>query len=152
MAIFSPKNNKIPKAVNKKKVVRNNNIDRKKVVSDKNESIKVKLTKYEGVNPSPEYFSYLNDNGEETKFSGIIINDDNSYLGKQILTTKVELTYHPKVESVKYSPEHFTFIDNNGKEKPFAGNPEFDLDNNAYVGTVIETVLHDQVIEIFEEK
>lgn len=151
MAIIQ-KNNKIPKAVVKKKVVQNNHIDRKKVLL-KDNFIKVDLTKHEGAKFSPEYFTYFKNNGEEAKFSGVIIKDvDGSYIGKQVVSHKVDIEYHPKVESVKHSPEHFTYMNSDGKEKRFVGEPEFDLENNTYVGVVTETALHDEIIEIFEEK
>ena len=154
MAMLSlQRNSKSPKPVTKKKVIKNYNIDRKyNIVNDKNK-VRVNLIKHEGVSFSPEYFSYLNDNNEEVKFSGIVIKDiDDSYIGKQMISNKVILEYHPNVESVSHSTEHFTYINENGKEKVFIGEPEYDLENNTYIGIVKENVLHDEIVEIFEEK
>lgn len=112
---------------------------------------RVALKKYDAINFAPEYFTYINEAGEEHKFSGIIIKDENSYLGKQMIFHKVILTYHPEVKSVEYSPEYFTYIDNNGAIKTFKGEPKFDLENNTYFGEVVEDVLNDEIIKIYKE-
>lgn len=154
MATFSlQRNTKAPKAVVKKNVVRNHVVDRKRNIATDNTKEKVVLTKHEGINFSPEYFSYMNESGQEVKFNGIIIkNDDGSYVGKQIIPHKVILEYHPEVKSVNYSPEHFTYINQYGKEKEYIGDVEFDLYSNSYTGVVVEDVLKDDVVEIFKEK
>lgn len=152
-SISFQRNNKTPKTVVKKNVVRNNIINRNNNIATDKSKVKVNLIKHEGIKAVPEYFSYLNDKNEEVKFSGIIIKDvDNSYIGKQVISNKVLLTYHPAVESVKYSPEYFTYVDKNGKERSFIGEPRFDMENNTYVGTVTEEVLNDEIIEIFKEE
>ena len=154
MATFSLlRNTKAPKTTVKKNVVRNHVVDRTKNIATDKTKEKVVLAKHEGVSFSPEYFSYLNESGEEVKFNGIIIKDDDgSYVGKQIIPHKVILEYHPTVKSVKYSPEHFTYVNQYGKEKEYIGEVEFDLENNSYIGKVVEDVLKDDVVKIFEEE
>ena len=113
---------------------------------------KIELVKHEAVNYEPEYYTYLNVNGEECKYSGIITTDiDGTYVGKVIKTHKVILDYHPRVEPVEHVDEYFSYIDNNGKEKRFIGQPEFNLDENTYFGYVTEDILNDEVITIFKE-
>ena len=85
------------------------------------------------------------------KFSGIIIKDNDSYLGKVINTNKVILTYHPAVEAQEAQEEYFSYIDDEGNEKEFSGIPEFDLENNSYFGYIKETSYYEEVIDLFKE-
>ncbi|MBQ3416095.1 MAG: hypothetical protein IJH39_12335 [Clostridia bacterium] len=118
----------------------------------KPKQIKVELTKHDAVKHEPEYYSYINEAGESCKFSGIITTDiDGTYVGKVIKTHKVILDYHPKVEAVEHVDEYFSYIDNNGNEKVFIGQPEFNLEENTYFGIVTEDILNDEVITIFKE-
>jgi hypothetical protein len=115
--------------------------------------VKVELTMHETTNYEPEYYSYVDANGESHKYSGIVLSDiDGSYVGKVINTHKVILDYHPTVETVKPVDEYFSYIDNNGIERIFIGTPIFDSESNTYYGEVVESILEDKIIEIFKDK
>lgn len=119
---------------------------------EKPKQITVELTKHDAVSYEPEYYSYVNDLGESAKYSGIIATDlDGSYVGKIIKTHKVILDYHPRVDAVEHVDEYFSYIDNNGKERKFIGQPEFNLETNTYFGKVTEEKLYDEIITIFKE-
>jgi len=115
-------------------------------------NIKVELTKHERVEPRAEFYSYINAAGDICKYSGLISTDlDGSYVGKVITTHKVVLKYHPTVESVEHVDEYFSYIDNNGKERIFTGNPTFDLEKNSYVGDVEEEIINDEIVNVYKE-
>ena len=141
------------KVATKKPVVRKPKIDRTKNNNTDKSKERVLLTKHDEVKFSPEYFSYLDSNNQEIKFNGIVIKDeDGSYIGKQIIPHKVILEYHPTVKRVNAVNEYFSYLDDHGNEKIFTGVPEFDLENNAYVGVIEENVLTDRIIDIFKEE
>lgn len=115
-------------------------------------NIKVELTKHDRIESKPEFYSYINAEGETCKYSGLISADiDGSYVGKVITTHKVVLEYHPTVTSVEHVDEYFSYIDNNGKERIFTGHPTFDLEKNTYVGEVNEEIITDEVVNIYKE-
>ena len=115
-------------------------------------NIKVELIKHDTVEAKPEFYTYINSNGDICKYSGLISQDlDGSYIGKVITTHKVELKYHPTVESVEHKDEYFSYLDNNGKERIFTGTPSFDLEKNAYVGEVSEDIINDELVKVYKE-
>ena len=117
------------------------------------QKLKVDLKYHEKTNHEPEYYSYINNEGQKCKYSGIVTRDiDGSYVGKTITTHKVMLQYHPTVVSVEPVDEYFSYIDNNGIERIFIGKPEFDAQSNTYFGNVTEEHLHDETISIFKDK
>ena len=116
-----------------------------------NKKVKVELIKHDAVEAKDECYTYKDSEGNDKKFSGIIIKDNDSYLGKVINTNKVILTYHPEVEEVEAQEEYFSYIDDEGKEKVFSGTPEFDLESNSYFGYIKETSYYEEVIDLFKE-
>lgn len=122
----------------------------KKPVQNK---VKVELIRHESTAYEFGYYSYIDANGDKQKYSGILLNDiDGSYVGKTITTHKVILDYHPTVDTVEHVDEYFSYIDNNGIERVFIGQPKFNLETNTYFGEVTEDVLEDKIIEIFKDK
>lgn len=116
-------------------------------------NIKVNLIHYPGQEYVPEFYTYTTADGNEAKYSGIVVTDiDGSYIGKTITTHKVILQYHPTVNSVSHVDEYFSYIDNYGRERIFTGEPKFNLETNTYFGEVTEDVLHDEIVNIYKEK
>lgn len=114
---------------------------------------KIDLIHHEAVDYTPEYYTYINSNGESVKYSGLVVTDlDGSYIGKTITTHKVILKYHPAVKPVEAVDEYFSYEDNYGRERIFTGEPKFDLEKNTYYGEVVEDILHDKIVTIYKEK
>ena len=131
----------------------NINVEPKKTVKAKHKkNISVDLIKHDKIEYTPEYYTYINSDGDSVKYSGIVIkNDDGSYIGKNIITHKVILQYHPSVQSVEHVDEYFSYLDNYDRERIFVGEPKFDLENNTYYGEVTEELVHDEIVKIYKE-
>ena len=127
-------------------------VEPKQVKEKRKRNVNIELIKHDKVEYSPEYYTYINDKGEVSKYSGIVIKDeDGSYIGKNIITHKVILQYHPTVKSVEHEDEYFSYFDNYDRERIFVGEPKFDLEKNTYYGEVEEEIVHDELIKIYKE-
>lgn len=112
---------------------------------------RIELIRHPAVDAESEYYTYIDADGNKKKFSGIIINNNGSYIGKIVNTNKVILTYHPTVESVLPEDEYFSYIDKNGDEKIYSGEVEYDLEKNSYVGEVKEVTYYEEIVDLFKE-
>lgn len=120
--------------------------------NDLKKNVKINLIKHDRIEYSPEYYTYVNSNNEVCKYSGILYKEeDGSYIGKNITTHKVLLTFHPTVKSVDYKAEYFSYIDIYGKERIFTGTPLFNLETNTYYGEVQENNPVDTAVKIYKE-
>lgn len=116
-------------------------------------NVRVLLKKYEQVDSKPEFYSYINTDGETCKFSGIVSqNEDGTYLGKVITTHKVPLIWHPTVESVKHVDEYFSYIGDDEREHTFTGDPQYDIEKNVYIGLVTENKIVDEIVNIYRDE
>ncbi len=140
MATFTFSNKKQQSPV--KKTVKKNDFKR---------NVKIDLIKHNKIDYSPEYYTYINADNEKCKYSGLIYNEGDSYIGKNIITHKVILTFHPTVNAVEHKDEYFSYIDINERERIFIGEPLYDLEKNTYYGNVIETIPHDEIVKIYKE-
>lgn len=111
----------------------------------------IELIRHPEIKEQNEYYSYVDEEGNTKKFSGIIVEKDGSYIGKSIMNHKVALTYHPSVEAVEGREEYFSYFDNDGKEIRFVGKPEYDLENNTYFGFIDTVSSTEEIIDIFKE-
>lgn len=128
-----------------------NNTTSPKVKEKVDKKYRIKLIKHPAIDAQNEYYTYIDAEGKDRKFSGIIINNNGSYVGKVINTNKIILTYHPTVESVIPQKEYFSYIDMNGDEKVYSGEVEFDLEKNSYIGEVKEVTYTEEIIDLFKE-
>lgn len=113
---------------------------------------RIVLTKKEVENVVPEYYTYINENGEEHKYVGIVSKSSSSAYGKTVTTHKVALVEHPAIAHVNSEPERFTYISKDGTEKQYKGNVSFDEITGAYFGVLKEYGITNTVIDIYEEK
>lgn len=115
-------------------------------------SKEITLIKHITQNNSTEYYSYLNADGVEVKYSGSITKKGNNYFGKIIESHKVILTYHPEVEHVDGNDVYFTYIDNKGNERIYSNEVLQDKESLTYTGIIDVEELKDTIIEIFAEE
>ena len=111
----------------------------------------VMLTKHEKIVNVPEHYTYIDENGKEQKYSGIISKISNGFIGKTFETSTVILKFHPAVNTVIGIPEHFTYVDAHGKEHKYEGTAVFDETRNCYVGNLVETTIINEPIDLFKE-
>ena len=131
-----------------------NNI--KQTNSIQKNSTKVELIeKVETIN-IPEKYTYLDKNGKEVKFSGILSKTvDNKAFGKVYKPVITNLIYHPGIESVIGSEEYYSYIDDNMNEHVYKGDilEVKDENNNiTYIGKIVITNFVDNQIQIFKEE
>lgn len=119
--------------------------------STKTTQKQVTLTKHEKITNVPEHYTYIDDKGKEQKYSGIISKSSDKFIGKIFEPSVVMLKFHPTVNTVIGVPEHFTYIDANGKEYEYDGNVVFDENRNCYVGNLVETIITNEPIDLFKE-
>jgi len=126
----------------------NNNKQNRKTPS-KNKQ-KVQLTYHGCINPVPEYFSYINDNNEEVKFTdkSYSINKISStkYIGKKSFVSKVPLTYIPAQEAIEYQQAFFTYNNN----EIYLDKPIYDEETNTYKGVLEVVDVYDKEIKLYE--
>ena len=111
----------------------------------------IELIRHSEIKEQNEYYSYVDNDGNEKKFSGIIVEKDGSYVGKTVMNHKVILTYHPEVKAVEGREEYFSYLNDEGKEIRFVGKPEYDLENNSYFGFIDNVSSTEEIIDIFKE-
>ena len=109
------------------------------------------LTKCEKLTNIPEYYSYIDANGNEQKYSGILIKNGSSFIGKIFDLQVVNLDFHPGVKHIEGTPEYFTYIDVKGNEIKYNGEVKYDNEKNCYIGTYVETHINNKPIAIFKE-
>lgn len=100
----------------------------------------------------PEYYTYIDSNGNEQKYGGILSRSNSGIYGKSIERHKVLLTYHPEVKNVVGIKEHYTYFDTYGNEFLYEGKVDFDEKTNTYTGVYEDIVINNTIIDIFEEK
>lgn len=124
-----------------------NNINKQKIAKNKE---KVQLTYHDCIASVPEYFSYINDNNEEVKFTdkSYIITKISStkYIGKKSYVSKIPLTYISAQEEIKYQPGFFTY---NGNEI-YLDKPIYDEESNTYKGVLEVVDVYDKEIKLYE--
>lgn len=123
----------------------------KKKVSKIKNNPTVILTKHPKIEEVKEYYSYLDKDNKEKKYSGIISYSDGNYYGKVFDKHIVPLIYHESVESVIGSDEYFSYIDENGEEKIFTGSPKFSFETNSYIGEIEKVNIKEEIVDIYKE-
>lgn len=122
--------------------------------NSKNKKVEL-IEKIETINV-PEKYTYINENGKEVKFSGILSKTiDNKAFGKIYKPIVTQLIYHPGVESVIGSEEYYSYIDDKMNEHIYKGEvSEVKNDNNdiTYIGKITITNFIDNQIQIFKEE
>lgn len=114
---------------------------------------KTVLNKHENITYIGELYTYIDDNGEERKYSGIITKqDDGQAFGKIQDVHYVDLEFHPEIEHVDPIDEHFTYLDSDGNEHIYKGKVEYDLERSTYIGVLRNRKINEHMIQIFEEK
>lgn len=83
-------------------------------------------------------FYLIDDKGRKRTYLGKVIeNPDGSYCGINVKvkkdTVKKDLIYHPEVEKVEGYYSYFTYMNSNGEEVSYFGNPRQDLSGNYYI-------------------
>ena len=125
-----------------------NNSNRQNKINHNKE--KVQLTYYGCVNPVPEYFTYINADNEEVKFTDktymITKISSTKYVGKKTYVSKNVLTYIPAQEEIDYQPAFFTY---NGGEI-YLDKPIYDEDSNTYKGVLEVVDVYDKEIKLYE--
>ena len=110
---------------------------------------KIQLTYHDCVNPVPEYFSYINADNEEVKFTDksymITKISSTKYVGKKTYVSKIPVTYIPAQEEIKYQPAFFTY---NGEV--YLDKPIYDEENNTYKGVLEVVDVFDKEIKLYE--
>lgn len=113
---------------------------------------KVVLNRKETETNVPEYYTYIDENGNEQKYAGVISKVSSNLIGKLIATHKVQLDFHPGVATVVGEKEHWTYIGDDGNNHIYDGEVMFDETSSSYVGIVKKYVMNNTLIDIFEEK
>lgn len=114
--------------------------------------VKIELTQHITPVQTNEAYVYIDENGEEKKYVGILTKSNHAAFGKIYDEHKVDLIYHPEVKHVDAVKEYFTYIDENNEEQVFKGKVEFDLERNTYIGVIQKRDIKEKMIQIFEEK
>lgn len=109
------------------------------------------LSKKEAEKTTTEYYTYLDEQGVEHKYTGILSKSADNVYGKTIETNKVMLNYYPAIETVIGKPSMFTYLEN-GIEQRYLDKPMYDEETNTYFGIKREFIVNNTVIDIFEEK
>jgi hypothetical protein len=125
-----------------------------KIISSKSigKTNKIVLTQKESEEVVPEYYTYIDSNGNEQKYTGIISRSSDNVYGKSFEQHKVKLEYHPGVKQVNGNDEYFSYTDMSGVERMYTDDIEFDEKSNSYVGKIPSVKVTNKVIDIFEEK
>lgn len=123
----------------------------KKKVSKIKNNPTIILKKHNKVEEVKEYYSYLDTDNKEKKYSGIISYSDGNYYGKVFEKHIVPLIYHESVNSVTGCDEYFSYIDENNEEKIFTGSPKFSFESNSYIGEIENVNIKEEIIDIFKE-
>ena len=127
----------------------NNSNKPNKKIEHKNKE-KIQLTYHGHINPVPEYFSYINADNEEVKFTDksymITKISSTKYVGKKTYVSKIPLTYIPTQEEVQYQPAFFTYNDG----QLFLDKPVYDEINNSYIGIFNIVKTYDKEIKLYE--
>ena len=110
------------------------------------------LIKHEKMTVVPEHYTYIDDNGNEQKYSGIISKSKDTIIGKTFDISKVELQFHPGVVTVVGVPEYFTYVGKSGVESIYEDKVHYDEEKNCYVGTILEKKITNTPVDIFEIK
>jgi len=119
-----------------------------KTVKSKKE--KIVLTYHEPVEGISEYYSYIDENGNEVKFDDksytIVKLSANKYIAKKANVSKVNLKYVPAQESSEYEPEYFTY----GDEK-YLGEVKYNEETGKHTGIINVVKTYDKEIKLYEE-
>jgi len=127
----------------------NNSNKPNKKIEHKNKE-KIQLTYHGHINPVPEYFSYINADNEEVKFTDksymITKISSTKYVGKKTYVSKIPLTYIPAQEEIQYQSAFFTY---NGDEI-YLDKPIYDEETNTYKGVLEVVDVYDKEIKLYE--
>ena len=111
---------------------------------------KIQLTYHGPINPVPEYFSYINADGEEVKLTDksymITKISSTKHVGKKTYVSKIPLTYVPAQEEIKHQPEFFTYNDT----EIYLDKPTYDEESNTYKGVLEVVDVYDKEIKLYE--
>ena len=123
----------------------------KKSTSKLAKKAKVELDRHQSIKEFPEYYSYIDRDGNEQRYLGIVskASNDSEAFGKVFENHDVKLDFHPEVKAVVGNEEYFTFIDENGEERIYRGLVEYDLSRDTYIGKVTDRSAEHKVIQIF---
>ena len=133
----------------KVKIIRKSN---GKTISKAISKTKPLLTKHIVNETINEYYTYIDANGVEQKYVGIISKSGDSFFGKTFEQHKVNLTYYPGVKHVVGNPEYYTYVDSKGNICKYYDTVQYDEVNSCYIGKIPTTFVTNVVIDIFEEK
>ena len=111
---------------------------------------KIQLTYHGPINAVPEYFSYINTDGEEVKFTNktymITKISSTKYIGKKTYVSKIPVTFVPDQEEIKHQPAYFTY--NNGEI--YLDKPIYNEKTNTYQGVLEVVDVYDKEIKLYE--
>jgi len=128
----------------------NNNSNKQNKQTPPKNKQKVQLTYHDCVKSVPEYFSYINENGEEVKLTDksymITKVSSTKYVGKKSFVSKIPLTYISAQEAIEYQPSFFTY---NGNEI-YLDKPIYDEESNTYKGVLEVVDVYDKEIKLYE--
>ena len=99
-----------------------------------------------------EYYTYINDNGEEEIFDtsgyNIIKKSSSLTVASKVIVNKIELEYVEPKEKTEYQKPYFTY--NNGQDV-YLDTPEFDDNTNTYFGYIKKLYTFEQQVQLFKE-
>lgn len=106
---------------------------------------------YDEVKEIPSYYTYIDENGEEKKFTDKSYNifkvGTNKFVARKNSVEKIPLEYIQEKPTIQSQNGYFQ--DENGKE--YQGKIFFDEENNTYFGIKKNMNLYHQKVELYEE-
>jgi len=112
---------------------------------------KILLTYHDCIQEKPEYFSYIDSNGNEMYFndSSYTINKISStqYIARKSYVAKVPLEFIESKAPVQYQKAYFTY---NGNER-YLDKVNYNSYTNSYVGTLEVVNVYDKEVLLYEE-
>ena len=128
---------------------RNNSNKPNKEIEYKNKE-KIQLTYHGPINSVPEYFTYIDADNKEVKFTDktymITKISSTKYIGKKSYVGKIPVTFIPSQEEIKHQPSYFTY--NNGEI--YLDKPIYNEETNTYNGVLEIVDVYDKEIKLYE--
>ncbi len=110
------------------------------------------LTYHDKIDGRNEYYTYINENGEEEKIDvtkyNIIKKSSSLIVASKVIVNKIDLEYVEPKEKTEYQKPYFTY--NNG-QNIFLDKPEFDESTNTYFGYNKKLYSFEQRVQLFKE-